>query len=83
MKLSLDLVGKRVAVIKTDGFVKIGNELYILQGAPLADIAAVAGDLIAEGVNRTRQGKVEIAPGYDGEYGTIKLFSSQERTPCT
>jgi len=25
VKLSLDLVGKRVAVIKTDGFVKIGN----------------------------------------------------------
>ena len=35
--------------------------------------------MIAEGISRMRQGKVEIAAGYDGEYGIIKIFSAKER----
>ncbi len=33
---------------------------------------------IADGVIRVRQGKVNILPGYDGEYGTIKIFGPEE-----
>lgn len=58
---------------------KLGNEMYILQEAPLADIEAVAGDFVMEGIRRMREGKVHIAAGYDGEYGKIRLFSSEER----
>ena len=43
------------------------------------DIERVAGDLVAEGIDLMRTGKVKIAAGYDGEYGTIHIFSDEER----
>jgi PHP family Zn ribbon phosphoesterase len=58
---------------------KLGNEMYILKDASLAEIEAVAGDLVTEGIKRMREGKVHIDAGYDGEYGKIKIFSPQER----
>jgi uncharacterized protein (TIGR00375 family) len=58
---------------------KLGNEFYILRDCPIADIQRVAGDVLAESINRMRQGKVEIAAGYDGEFGTVKIFESGER----
>lgn len=58
---------------------KLGNELYILREAPLEDIERVAGALIAEGIRRVRVGELHIAAGYDGEYGVIKIFGSDER----
>jgi PHP family Zn ribbon phosphoesterase len=47
--------------------------------APVDTIKECAGDIVAEGIARMRQGKVEIAAGYDGEFGTIKIFSDKER----
>ena len=58
---------------------KLGNEFYILLDCPIEEIKQVAGDVLAEGIKRMRQGKVEIAAGYDGEFGTIKIFESGER----
>jgi len=57
----------------------IGNEFYILCDAPIDQVKQSAGDVIAEGISRMRQGKVDIAAGYDGEFGTIKIFSDKER----
>ncbi len=57
----------------------LGNELAILRELPINEIRAVAGGLIAEGVKRVRDGQVQIAAGYDGEYGTINIFSDEER----
>jgi uncharacterized protein (TIGR00375 family) len=57
----------------------VGNELHILQDAPLEEIKKYAGEVVAEGVRRMRNGEVKIAAGYDGEYGTIHLFSDEER----
>ena len=56
----------------------VGPELYILREAPLNDIAGKAGALIAEGIRRLRKGEVDIQPGYDGEYGKIKIFNENE-----
>lgn len=58
----------------------LGNELSILQDENLKDIEKVGGVLVAEGIKRMRMGTVNIAAGYDGEFGTIKLFSESERT---
>ncbi len=56
----------------------LGPELFILREAPLEDIAHYAGTLVAEGIRRLRGGKVEIEPGYDGEYGKIRIFDKSE-----
>jgi len=58
---------------------KLGNEFYILIDCPIADIQRAAGDVLAEGIKRMREGKVEIAAGYDGEFGTVKIFEHGER----
>jgi uncharacterized protein (TIGR00375 family) len=56
----------------------LGPELYILREAPLGDIGLAAGPCIAEGIRRLREGRVEIQPGYDGEYGRIKILDKSE-----
>jgi len=58
---------------------KIGNEFKILLEAPRSDLEAATLSEIAEGIMRVREGKVEIEPGYDGEYGKIKIFAEGER----
>ncbi len=58
---------------------RLGNELEILLDLPEEDIEQVAGPLIAEGIRRMRVGEVDILPGYDGDYGVIRLFSQADR----
>jgi len=50
------------------------SEFEILLDLPEAEIRALASGNIAEAILNMRGGKVEIVPGYDGEYGKIKLF---------
>ena len=57
----------------------LGSEFAILRELPIEDIRKVSGRLTAEGIRRLREGKVERLPGYDGEYGTIRLFDQMER----
>lgn len=56
----------------------LGPELAILTSVPVSEIRAVGGELIAEGVRRLRAGEVTRVPGYDGEYGVIRLFEPEE-----
>jgi PHP family Zn ribbon phosphoesterase len=35
---------------------------------------------IAEGIMRMRQGKINIRPGFDGEYGKISIFEEEKKT---
>ncbi len=56
-----------------------GNELSLLLNMPLEEIEQASSPLIAEGVRRVRAGQLHIEPGYDGEYGTVHVFSPQER----
>ncbi len=58
---------------------KIGNEFNILLEASRSLIEDASSSEIAEGVMRVREGKVEINPGYDGEYGKIKIFKDGEQ----
>jgi PHP family Zn ribbon phosphoesterase len=52
----------------------LGGELSVLTDAPVADLAALAGERVAEGVSRMRAGEIFIEPGYDGAYGTVKVW---------
>ncbi len=70
---------KAVTQVYNQMLASLGNEFGILCDTPIDQIKKNAGDVIAEGIRRMREGKVEIAAGYDGEFGTIKIFSDQER----
>ena len=56
----------------------LGPEFQILRETPVSEIEMVSGKRLAEGIRRLREGRVEKTPGFDGEYGTIRLFSAQE-----
>ncbi len=58
---------------------QLGSELTILMDAPLDDIERAGSPLLREAIARMRTGNVHIAPGYDGEYGKIRIFDDRER----
>ncbi|MBF0569785.1 MAG: DNA helicase UvrD [Candidatus Omnitrophica bacterium] len=70
---------KQVQAVYLDMLTRLGPELKILMDFPLKEIQAVGGDVLAEGIKRMRAGKVSIAAGYDGEFGTVKIFGEGER----
>ncbi len=57
---------------------ELGAEFEILRTLPLEDIRRVSGTRITEGIRRLRSGQVERIPGFDGEYGVVRLFSTDE-----
>src|ERR1700761_1052592 len=57
---------------------RFGPELGILGDVPLDDLAAGAPSIVAEAIARLRRGEVHREAGYDGGYGTIRLFEPDE-----
>jgi uncharacterized protein (TIGR00375 family) len=55
-----------------------GSEFRLLLETPLAEIAAVS-PLLAEAIKRVRAKQVIRKPGFDGEFGVIKVFADAER----
>ncbi len=73
--------GSKKAQMEYNNIIKqLGSELYILMDAPLADIKTAASPMIAEGIKRAREGKLIISPGFDGQYGTVKIFSEEDKS---
>jgi uncharacterized protein (TIGR00375 family) len=56
----------------------LGPELSILRDVPLDDLQRAGGSLLSEAIARLRRGEVIRDAGYDGEYGTIRLFQPDE-----
>jgi uncharacterized protein (TIGR00375 family) len=53
---------------------KFGTEFEILLKASKEELLKALPPKVAEGVLLARLGKVNIKPGYDGEYGTVSVF---------
>jgi uncharacterized protein (TIGR00375 family) len=61
----------------------LGPELHILMAAPVEDIEKAGGPVLAEAIRRMRLNQVICEEGYDGEYGTIRLFDPSEISALT
>ena len=57
---------------------EFGNELAVLTETTRSEIDRLSGERVAEGVIRARAGDISIEPGYDGLYGTVKVFSDND-----
>ena len=55
---------------------KLGSEFKILMDAPLDEIERAGSPLLREAIYMMRSGNVHIAPGYDGEFGKVKIFDA-------
>ncbi|MBI2628188.1 MAG: DNA helicase UvrD [Candidatus Niyogibacteria bacterium] len=58
---------------------KFGNELKILLEIQPEQLEKIGEKKIAEALRRLRLGNIEIRPGYDGEYGVVKIFKEGEK----
>ena len=59
---------------------QLGNDMFILRHADAAELRRAGGELLAEAIRRVRAGELQIAAGYDGEYGRIRIFEPSERS---
>ena len=58
---------------------KLGNEFQILHYLDRDIIESAGVPLLGEAITRMRDNRVSFSPGYDGIFGTVKIFSDQER----
>ena len=58
---------------------RLGSEFGILMDIPLDELERASSPLVREAIARMRSGKVNIAPGFDGEFGKIRIFEAVER----
>ncbi len=76
-------IGRDTARVKNE-YLKLchqfGSEFEILLNTPIQELENVTDERIAIGIERMRRGDILINPGYDGEFGTIKIFKEKEAT---
>ena len=70
---------KKVAAYYTKAIEALGPELGILLDKSAEKIDSANVPLLAEAIMKMRTGDIKIDPGYDGEFGKVKLFSRQEK----
>lgn len=54
-----------------------GTELTILLDVPLEELRTGPGGIVAEAIERVRTGTVHLEAGYDGQFGTVRIFESR------
>jgi uncharacterized protein (TIGR00375 family) len=57
---------------------EFGNEFTVLFDTSGADLVSRLRPEVAEGIIRVREGRLLIHPGYDGQYGDVKIFAEDE-----
>lgn len=56
---------------------RLGDEFSVLRSVPIEAISEAGFPLLAFAIERLRAGSVVREPGYDGVYGTIRIFNDE------
>jgi uncharacterized protein (TIGR00375 family) len=59
----------------------LGGEFHVLLHATHEEIASIAGERVAVGIDKVRSGDIHIDPGYDGVFGVVKIWRDNEEKP--
>ncbi len=74
-------VGKEAAGVQREYNIliqRLGSEFDILLTIQEEELLENCQLKIARGIIKARNGDVEVIPGYDGEYGKVKILTGQE-----
>ncbi len=69
---------KAVQAAYEQALAKVGSELFILDQAPPEELRRLGSPVLADAIERMREGRVIRDAGYDGEYGVIRVFQPGE-----
>ncbi len=89
--ISSTVTNKKTEAIYNSLLSSLGSELNILLKIPLSDIVRISslatseqtGKKIADGVARVRAGNITVNPGFDGEYGKVKIWPASPDEPAS
>lgn len=69
---------KKVKTMYDQMIGELGPEFPLLLHASLEDIERASTKQIADAIDRVRKGNIHVVPGYDGEFGVVKVFADGE-----
>lgn len=69
----------RAVQAEYNSLIKYASELNVLIDMPLEKLKQITLPKIAEGIRRARAGELIIEPGFDGQYGAVRIFSEEEK----
>ncbi len=70
---------KKVLTYYHKALEKLGPEFDILNNLTISEINHSGMPLLGEAIRRVRNKEMDIFPGFDGEFGKIKLFKENEQ----
>jgi uncharacterized protein (TIGR00375 family) len=76
--MSSTVSSQRVIDIYNQLCKKFGSEIAVLLKASIINIEKEAGEKIAEGIKKVRSGEIVILPGFDGQYGIVKIWEDKK-----
>ena len=69
---------KQVARLYAGAVQAAGSELALLLDMPEEEIRRNTNEVLAEAIGRMRRGQVRVEPGFDGQFGKVRLFAAGE-----
>lgn len=76
--LDMGVASKKVQGIYEQAIAK-KNEFGILLDLNRSELEEILGLQVSESVVRVREGQLHITPGYDGVYGEVHIYTTEER----
>lgn len=71
---------KKVDSIYFEIIKNIGTEFEVLINKTESELnSLIKNKIIVGAIMRVRRGEISVIPGYDGEYGIVKIFSDEEK----